>query len=168
MKRRTLMKLGIGAAAVLALAGGGMALLRPGWVDGRLSADASIVMRAVARAVLDGNLPADAVEREAALHGHMLRLGATIAGFPAATQDELSQLLALLSSAPGRTLLAGLHTAWDEAGVEELSASLQTMRTSSLALRQQAFHALRDLTNGAYFADRSTWPMLGYPGPTPI
>ncbi|MEO8124554.1 MAG: hypothetical protein ABI633_10935 [Burkholderiales bacterium] len=162
------MKLGIGAAAILALAGGGLALLRPGWVDGRLSSDANIVMRAVARAVLAGNLPADAVEREAALHGHMKRLGDTIAGFPAATQDELSQLLALLASAPGRTLLAGLHTAWDEASVEALSASLQEMLTSSLALRQQAFHALRDLTNAAYFSDSSTWPMLGYPGPMDI
>lgn len=162
------MKLGIGAAAVLALAGGGVALLRPGWVDGHLSADANIVMRAVARAVLDGNLPQDAVEREAALHGHMQRLDATIAGFPAAVQGELSQLFALLASAPGRTLLAGLHTPWADASVEELSASLQAMLTSTLALRQQAFHALRDLTNGAYFSARSTWPMLGYPGPLDI
>lgn len=168
MKRRTLLKLGIGGAAVLAIAGGGLALLRPGWVDGRLSADARIVMRAVARAVLNGNLPADAVKREAALHGHITRLGATIAGLPAATQDELSQLLALLASAPGRTLLAGLHTSWDEASVEEISAALQEMLASSLALRQQAFHALRDLTNAAYFSDRSTWPMLGYPGPMDI
>lgn len=168
MKRRTLMKLGIGAAAVLALAGGGLALLRPGWVDGRFSADANIVMRAVARGVLDGNLPADAVEREAALHGHMQRLAATIAGLPAATQGELSQLLALLASAPGRTLLAGLHTPWADASVEQLSTSLQDMLTSSLALRQQAFHALRDLTNAAYFSDRGTWPMLGYPGPMDI
>ena len=65
------MKLGIGAAAVLAVAGGGLALLRPGWSDGRLSADANVVMRAVARAVLDGNLPTDALAREAALHGHL-------------------------------------------------------------------------------------------------
>ena len=24
---------------------------------------------------------------------------------------------------------------------------------------------LRDITNGAYFADRSTWAAIGYPGP---
>ena len=39
------------------------------------------------------------------------------------------------------------------------------MRESSLALRQQAFHALRDITNASYFADRSTWAAIGYPGP---
>lgn len=168
MQRRTLMKLGIGAAAVLAAAGGGLALLRPGWSGGSLSADAMVVMRAVARGVLDGNLPADAVKREAALHGHLQRLGATIAGFPAATQAELSQLLALLASPPGRMLLAGLQPPWADATVEQLTAALQDMLTSSIALRQQAFHALRDLTNAAYFADPGTWPMLGYPGPTDI
>jgi len=162
------MQLGIGAAAVLAVAGGGVALLRPGWVDGRLSADAGVVMRAVARAVLDGNLPQDAGERETALDGHMQRLAAAIAGFSAPLQGELSQLLALLASAPGRTLLAGLHTPWADASVDELSAALPEMLGSTLALRQQAFHALRDLTNAAYFADRSTWPMLGYPGPIDI
>lgn len=162
------MKLGIGGAAVLAVAGGGLALLRPGWQGGRLSADAAIVMRAVARGVLDGNLPDDAVKREAALHGHLQRLAATIVGLPAATQSELSQLLALLASMPGRTLLAGLHVPWADASVEQLTAALQDMLSSSIALRQQAFHALRDLTNAAYFADPGTWPMLGYPGPTDI
>lgn len=168
MKRRTLLKLGIGGVAVLAVVGGGLALMRPGVVEGHLSGDAQIVMRAVARAVLEGNLPADAVDREAALHAQMGRLDGAIAGFPAAMQAELSQLLALLASAPGRIALAGLTTAWEEATVEELSAALQDMRVSKIALREQAYHALRDLTNGAYFADPGTWPMLGYPGPMAV
>ena len=40
------------------------------------------------------------------------------------------------------------------------------MRASRIALRQQAYHALRDLTHAAYFADAATWARLGYPGPT--
>lgn len=168
MKRRTLLKLGIGGVAVLAVVGGGLALMRPGVVNGHLSGDARLVMRSVARAVLQGNLPADAAERETALHGQMGRLDTAIAGFPAAMQGELSQLLALLASAPGRIALAGLTTGWEDATVEELSAALQDMRVSKIALREQAYHALRDLTNGAYFADPNTWPMLGYPGPLAI
>jgi hypothetical protein len=39
------------------------------------------------------------------------------------------------------------------------------MRVSSLALKQQAYQALRDLTNAAYYADPSAWNVLGYPGP---
>ena len=39
------------------------------------------------------------------------------------------------------------------------------MRTSSLALRQQAYHALRDLTNAAYFADPQSWSAAGLSRP---
>jgi hypothetical protein len=165
MQRRRLLKLGIGAAAVLAVAGGGLALLRPGLQNGRLAPAGREVFEAVARAVLDGMLPADASARGAALQGHLQRLDDTVAGFPAATQAELSQLLGLLGSAAGRIALAGLRPAWTDARVDELQQSLQSMRTASLALRQQAYHALRDLTNAAYFADASAWAALGYAGP---
>ena len=47
----------------------------------------------------------------------------------------------------------------------DLQQALQDMRTSGLAMRQQIYHALRDLTNAAYYADPKAWPMLGYPGP---
>ena len=42
------------------------------------------------------------------------------------------------------------------------------MRLSSVTLRQQAYHALHDIVNGAYFADPATWTALGYPGPIAI
>lgn len=168
MQRRTLLKLGIGAAAVLAVAGGGIALMRPGVVDGHLSNETLPVLHAVARAVLDGSLPADAAAREKALHAHLKRLDDVIAGLPAAVQGELSQLFALLATAPGRIGLAGLMTPWPDATVADLSAALQDMRLSKIALRAQAYHALRDLTNAAYFADPATWTLLGYPGPTAI
>lgn len=168
MQRRTLLKLGIGAAAVLAVAGGGIALMRPGVVDGHLSNETLPVLHAVARAVLDGSLPVDAAAREKALHAHLKRLDDVIAGLPAAVQGELSQLFALLATAPGRIGLAGLTTPWPDATVADLSAALQDMRLSKLALRAQAYHALRDLTNAAYFADPATWTLLGYPGPTAI
>lgn len=165
MQRRTLLKLGFGAAAVLAVAGGGLSLLRPGLIDGRMTPGARSVFHAIARAVLDGSLPADAVQRASVLAAHLQRLDDTLAGFPAATQAELSQLLALLAAAPGRIALAGLHPDWPEASVDELQRAMQAMRTSSLALRQQAYHALRDLTNAAYYADVQAWPLIGYPGP---
>jgi len=165
MQRRTLLKLGAGSAAVLALAGGGLALLRPGLSGGRLSATGREVFLAVARAVLDGALPSDDGARTAALTAHLQRLDETVAAFPPATQSELSQLLALLASTPGRLGLARLRPAWPDADVAELQQALQGMRTASLTLPQQAYHALRDLTNAAYFADAASWSQLGYPGP---
>ncbi|HJV62721.1 MAG TPA: hypothetical protein VJ743_17365 [Albitalea sp.] len=168
MQRRTLLKLGIGAAAVLAVAGGGIALLRPGLVNGRMTPASTTVFSAVARAVLDGALPQDAGASDAAIAAHLQRMDDTLAAFPAATQAELSQLLALLSSTAGRVGFVGLRSDWPQASVQDIQDALQSMRTSRLALRQQAYHALRDLTNAAYFADPQTWPLLGYPGPRVI
>lgn len=168
MQRRTLLKLGLGAAVTFALAGGGVALIQPGLRGAQLSDAGREVMRAVARAVLDGVLPADAAAQEQALAAHLQRLDIAIAAFPSATRAELSQLLALLASAPGRVALAGLSTAWPQASVEAIQQALQGLRVSRLTLKQQAYHALRDLTNAAYFSDASAWAHLRYPGPTDL
>jgi hypothetical protein len=42
------------------------------------------------------------------------------------------------------------------------------MRLSSVSLRQQAYHALHDIISGAYFAEPTTWKLLGYPGPVAV
>lgn len=168
MQRRTLLKLGLGASLVLAAAGGAVVLMRPAIEAGKLRSGPRAVMLAVARAVLDGVLPAEPAARTAALDAHLQRLEAAITAFPASTQAELSQLLALLSSPPGRRALAGLSSDWPEASVEQIQAALQGMRVSSLSLKQQAYHALRDLSNAAYFSDPSAWAHLGYPGPTDL
>ena len=168
MQRRTLFKLGLGGLVVVGLGGIGAALWRPGVAGGRLTAAGRSVMGPVAEAVLDGVLPEAPAERAAALRAHAQRLDAAIAAFPLAVQQELSQLLALLSAAPGRLALAGLADHWPAAGVAPIQHALERMRRSRSELRQQTYHALRDLTNGAYFADPVAWPALGYPGPTPL
>lgn len=165
MQRRTLLRLGLGGAVILSVAGGTAALLRPGLVDGRLSAGGREVLHAVARAVLDGSLPDAPEAARAALEAHLASLNDTIAVFPAHTRDELSLLLSLLASAPGRIALAGLPTPWHAATVEQIQQALQSMRTSSLSLRMQTYHALRDLTNAAHYAKPESWAQLGYPGP---
>ena len=169
MQRRTLLRLGLGGAVLLMLAGGGLALLRPGVRDGRLTASGRAIFAAVARAVLDGALPVvPAVAHAAAVEAHLQRLGATLGGLAPHARAEVSQLVALLSAAPGRMALCGLDDDWAVADVGAVQAALRTMRMSSLDLRQQAYHALRDLTNAAYFADPETWPLLGYPGQRPL
>jgi hypothetical protein len=52
--------------------------------------------------------------------------------------------------------------------VAEIEAALRRMRHDDAALRQQAYHALRDLSNAAFYAEPAHWSLLGYPGPTPI
>lgn len=168
MQRRTLLRLGIASAAVLAIAGTGASWLRPGWSDGRLTRPGRDVFAATARAVLDGILPTEPTAQQRALAAHLDRLDAAIAAFPAPTRDEISLLLALLASPPGRRGLAGLATPWADAAVDDIQQALQSMRTSTVSLRMQAYHALRDLTNAAWFADPLTWDALGYPGPRPL
>lgn len=169
MQRRTLLGLGLAGGAALVLAGGGAALLyQPAWRDGRLTAVGRNVFSAVARGVLDGSLPKDGPAQQSALSAHLERMEMTLRALPPWTQRELSDLLVLLALAPGRLALAGLVTEWSLASVAQIQTALQAMRTSRIDLRQQTYHALRDLTHAAYFADSATWEQLGYPGPAKI
>ena len=165
MQRRHLLQLAAGSAVLLLVAGGGAAILQPGIESGRLTASSRPVFGAVARAVLQGQLPSQPDARQRALESHLQRLDEAIGAFPPAVQAQLSQLLAILSLAPGRMALTGLRTDWPRATEPQLHAALDDMRRSCVTLRQQAYHALRDLTNAAYYADASVWPSIGYPGP---
>ncbi|WIT12363.1 hypothetical protein PFX98_01785 [Paucibacter sediminis] len=169
MKRRSLLKLGIASGVVLAVAGGSLALLKPGLLaDGKLSPAARQLMRAVALAVFDGLLPAEAAAREARLAAHLDQLDANIAGFPPHLRGELSQLLSLLTSSGGRLALTGLTSDWAAASVADVQASLQAMSLSSLGLNQQIYHALRDLSSLVFFSNAASWQLVGYPGPREI
>jgi hypothetical protein len=169
MQRRTLLGLGVAGAAVVSLVGVGAAWMHePAWGKGRLLPPGRDVLRAVANAVLDGSLPEAHGDRGVALEDHLRRVQTTVAGMPAHVQDELGTLLSLLSMAPLRRTLAGLPVPWNEASVAQVQTALQSMRSSTLMLRRQAYGALRDLTHAAYFADPATWPLMRYPGPRTI
>jgi len=169
MRRRRWLKLGLGAAALLALAGGGaVAVTEPGLRAGRLTAAGRRVFDRVGRAFLDGSLPTEPVQQREAMQAFLVRVDALTSALPTHAQQELSQLLALLATGAGRRLLASLDVPWPEADLSRIQAALQSMRTSPLALKQQAYHALHDITGAAYFSDPSTWAVLGYPGPVAV
>ena len=168
MQRRTLLKLGAASTAVLVLAGGAAALLQPGLDRGRLSNAGREVFSSVGHAVLDKTLPDEEGARRIALNDLLARIDTLVTGLPSHAQAELSQLLSLLASAAGRRVLAGLSQPWVDASVDQIQQALQGMRLSSLALRQQAYAALHDISAGAYFSDPASWPLLGYPGPLKI
>ena len=84
LNRRGFLKLGIGAAVVLGIAGGSLALLQPGLVDGRFGPRARALMRAVALAVLDGSWGAN---REIAIEAHLDRVERSLAVFPAGVRE---------------------------------------------------------------------------------
>lgn len=168
MQRRRLMKLGAASATALLLAGGAAMVVQPAVHEGKLGERARTVVGALGRAILEGSLPSDSVAQRRALDGLLDRVDQLVAALPPHAQVELSQLLALMATAPGRMAMAGLQQAWQEAATAEIQGALQTMRDSSLSLRQQAYHALHDIVGGAYFSDATTWAQLGYPGPIKI
>lgn len=168
LSRRRLLQLGVGTSVLVALGGAAAWSWRPGWRDGKLTDSGRAVFRAVARAVLEGSLPGEGAAQDAALDVHLDRLGQTIAGFPKVTRNEVAQLLGILSIAPGRRWLAGLAVDWPAASTIAVDQALRSMRQSDHALRQQAYHALRDLTNAAFYAQPQHWPLIGYPGPVKV
>ena len=168
MQRRTLLKLGTASAVLLAVVGGTAALIQPGLERGTLTPAGREVFRAVSLGVLDKTLPEQADAKAPALTALLGRIDSLISALPQHAQAELSQLLSILASGPGRLALAGLSPPWGKASAAEVQAALQDMRTSSLAVRQQAYTALHDISASAYFSEPATWSMLGYPGPLVI
>ena len=165
MKRRTWLGLGLVSGFALALGGGAAALLSsPGLEGGKLSANARTVFAGVARGVLDGTMPNDPQSVSALL----ARIDGLVGSLPPHAQEELSQLLAMLATAPGRRGFAGLATDWAEARPAEIQGALQSMRLSRLLPRRQAYQALHDIAGAAFFSDPGTWATLAYPGPVAV
>jgi hypothetical protein len=165
MRRRTWLGLGVLSAALLAAGGGALSLVAsPGIADGKLSAGGRRVFEGAARGLLQGTLPTDPATMPPLLD----RIEGLIANLAPHAQAELSHLLALLASAPGRRSFATLSSDWNEASVEEVQRAMKSMQVSKLALRRQAYQALHDIVGAAYFSDASTWANLAYPGPTEV
>jgi len=168
MQRRRLLQLGLGAAVLMGVAGAGVAVFRPGLDGTRLSAASRQLMARVAEAVLDGLLPAAGPAREQALQAQLQRVDEAVATLPAPLRAELSQALGLLALAPGRWALLGLRSDWGQVSTAELQACLDGLRLSGQSLRQQVYHALRDLHSIAFFTAPENWRLAGYPGPQEI
>lgn len=165
MQRRTILKLGAAGSVAIGLAGLAAAQWDSPLRQGQLSPASRSIFRSVADAMLDGCLPGAAAARSVALDGLLLRIEELIKGLPGATQDELAELLSVLSLGVGRVALFGLFSPFEQTPIPKLQVQLQAMRTSNLGLRQQVYHAFHDIVNSAYFADAGTWALMGYGGP---
>lgn len=169
LQRRSFLRLGLGTAALLALAGGtAIWLMEPGVANGRLSASARTVLRSLAPAILADLLPSDAPARATLLEATLDQTERLLAQVPQAARDEASQLLALLATVPGRRLLAGLATPWEQASAAEVAAALGGMRASGQTLRIQAYQGLHDLVCFPFFTQPQAWAAIGYPGPSAV
>jgi len=168
LQRRTLLKLGIASAVVLAVAGGAVALMQPGLKNGKLTEESRLVFSRAGQTILAGTLPVDAGPNQIAINALLDRIDTFISGTPEHVQAELSQLLGLLGTAAGRRGVIGLASSWHDATVPEMTTAFQGMRESSVSLRIQAYHALHDIVSASYFSGEESWAVLGYPGPRAV
>jgi hypothetical protein len=168
MQRRSLLKLGLASAVVLAVAGGAVALMQPGLQNGKLTEGSRLIFSRAGQTILAGTLPAEAGPNQIAINSLLDRIEAFIAGTPEHVQAELSQLLGLLNTAAGRRGVIGLSPSWHEASVADIAAAFQSMRESSVSLRVQAYQGLHDIVSASYFSGPESWAVLGYPGPRAI
>lgn len=164
--RRRFVFVGLAGAAVLA----GARWLVPAEPFGEsaraaLTADASAIVRALVPAFLDGALPEDAAERDAAVTRTVAGVGTAIAGLPPATREELATLFALLASMPVRLFVAGIDGTWRDATVADANGFLVRLQKSRWSVKRIAYDALHQLVFAAWYADPRAWPAIGYPGP---
>ena len=126
------------------------------------------VLRSVSEALLEAWLPEPPPERADALEAQVARIEATLDALPPALQREVEELLSLLTFPPGRIVFAGLWRDWPDATVPQRQDALRSMARSSLALRRQAYHALRDIVVSSWFIEPAHWSAIGYPGQRPV
>lgn len=163
VSRRSFLTTGILGAIALAAAGGlyralnGPSPLRPFALDRK----ARSALGAIVGAVLQGAIPETSVATEQAIE-HVVE---AIAGLPLSAQKEIQDLFGLLALPPARRILAGIPDDWSAAKREDVAAFLQSWRLHRFMMLQSAYHALHDLIIGGWYADESTWPSIGYPGP---
>jgi hypothetical protein len=158
--RRWVLKTGLLSAAALTVASFGAGWsIRQDWLRMGPVGARHRVLLPCAKALLQG---AVAVNHD--WQTSLKSCDEAIAGLSPATQKELDQLFTLLASSPGRWLI-GLNESWTEASVDQVSQSLQGLRTHRFGMLQSAYHALHDIVLGAHYAQPSTWVGIGYPGP---
>ena len=164
--RRRFLKIGALAALALAAGGGVYRYTHPApAAHFVLDGEAKAAIDAMVPAMLDGALPAGPAERAAAIAATTAGVHQAILGLPLAAQKELQDLFGLLALGPARRFLAGVPVQWSQASAAQVADFLQGWRTSRLGMLRGAYGALHDLILGAWYADPSSWPAIGYPGP---
>jgi hypothetical protein len=130
-----------------------------------LDRDAPAIVAAIVPVVLEGALPREAAQRDAALRETVGNVARAVGGLPPAAQKELAELFALLGFAPTRLALAGVTTPWAQASPEAIAAFLERWRTSGWLLLRSAYDALHQLILAAWYGNPHAWAAIGYPGP---
>jgi hypothetical protein len=161
--RRSFLRAGLIGTLALATAGSLYRVIRHSDAPGEFIFDDQTrsVLNAIIPVVLMGAIDSSSSTVTAAID----RVQRAITGLPLTAQREIQDLFGLLTLAPSRRFLVGLPDDWPQAKQEDIEAFLNGWRQHRFGMLQNAYHALHDLITGSWYADESTWPFIGYPGP---
>lgn len=164
--RRSLLKLGLGGTALLAIGGTGLSLRAPVPVPALgplqvFSAREHSICAAIADTLcpgVDGLLSASEL-------GVPAKLDALLASTHPGIGKEIRQVLHLVENPVASLLFDQRLTPFSHLDAAGRAAALELWRSSGLLVRRQAYKGLHGLINAAYWGDTRTYGHTGYPGP---
>lgn len=164
LRRRTLLKLGLGGLGALALGGGGLGALRGSApaVSGLAVLDAHRFRTLLA--IVEAQLPLEAASGAAVGE----RLARLFDGFLKGEHEENVADLktALLLVEYGPVIFERRLSTFSNLPADERRRHWRSWMESDLALRRQVSLAFRKFLHVVFFDDPAVWPQIGYPGPS--
>jgi hypothetical protein len=155
LNRREFLQVGVAGAIVLATV---PLMSRPG-------ASAARVIAVLAPVVLAGALPAEGEARARAVREVVEAFDRAVAAMAPAVQEEIAELIGLLTFAPTRILFTGLSSRIEESSPQQIAAFLSRWRHSGFDLLRAGYRALTQLIQASWYDNPSAWAAIGYPGP---
>lgn len=130
-----------------------------------LDAKSRTALAAIAAVMLEGALPQDEVTHEDALQAVVLGADTVIAGLPDKVQEEMRDLLMLLSQPLARRWVVGVTSPWQTASRDDIVNFLNRWRFSSILLLRSGYQALHQILFAAWYGNPRSWVGIGYEGP---
>jgi hypothetical protein len=132
---------------------------------GFLTAQDRAILAALAPAMLAGAWPADPAKATAEALILLRGIDTALMGMPPRVRDDMRKLFGLLGRQAGKLLVAGSLTGWAQVDPQRAGTMIQGWRDHALALLQQAYGGLHDLTMGVWYGNPDHFADCGYPGP---
>jgi len=170
LSRREFLQVGLAGATGLALlrycrlaAAGTAAKPEPSvqWLTARQVE----VFGALWPAILADAVTLDAEARAVAGQEIIESIDRALAGLTPAVQQEVQDLLGLLTFGLTKRFVAGISGDWRDASDVDVKAFLERWRNSRFETLQQAYQALVRLTIACWYANPRAWQAIAYPGP---
>jgi len=117
--------------------------------------------------VLNGAMPADAT-RENVISESLQLLDNLLEGSSRAGQQQLHQLLDLMTFPPTRRLVAGVQHDWAAASPDDVNSFLNKWRDSRFSLLRAGYLALTQMIAMNWYLQPRSWAAINYVPPRVI